>query len=113
MTFRRHRVQSSGQEMLFVTMQDISGTSDLVIWPKVYERFYTQTLDKVPLEVWGIPKREDGAITFEVDRIQVASWNPGQVSFLRSVEMKKRQIYAAHQMNTFSGLNAMALNEVV
>lgn len=113
MTFRRHRVQASGQEMLFVTMQDISGTSDLVIWPKVYERFYTQTLDKVPLEVWGIPKREDGAITFEVDRIQVASWNPGQVSFLRSVEMKKRQIYAAHQMNTFSGLNVMALNEVV
>ena len=74
MTFRRHRVHQSGQEMLFITMQDLSGTSDLVLWPKVYERFYTQTLDQVPLEIWGTPKMEDGAITFEVDALRVAGF---------------------------------------
>lgn len=102
MTFRRHRVHKSGQEMLFITMQDLSGTSDLVVWPRIYERFYTQTLDRVPLEIWGIPKMEDGAITFEVDSMRVARWNPGQVSFLRSVEMKKRQVYASQQMGALA-----------
>ena len=90
--------------MLFVTMQDLSGTADLVLWPKVYERCYTQTLENSPMEVWGIPRYEDGAITFEVQSLRIAAWNPGQVSFLRSVEMKKRALHANHQMGVLGSL---------
>ena len=104
MTFRKHRVERSGADMLFVTMQDLSGTADLVLWPKVYERCYTQTLENSPMEVWGIPRYEDGAITFEVQSLRIAAWNPGQVSFLRSVEMKKRALHANHQMGVLGSL---------
>ena len=66
-TERMHRVQRSGEPMMFLTIEDRTESADVLLWPDVYERF----ADEVT-EDWG-------TYCLEADALRYVDWAPNQV----------------------------------
>ena len=78
-TRRVHHVEHSGQPMLFITIEDKTEVTDVILWPEVYDRFADVMTEPGPFEMWGIVSEEWGTYTVEADMIKAVSWSPNMV----------------------------------
>ncbi|GHU13252.1 DNA-directed DNA polymerase [Spirochaetia bacterium] len=60
-----------GLTMSFLSLEDETGIYETVIFPKVYERYNRLLFDQRPLLVYGRVTDDMGAVSFEVQKIEV------------------------------------------
>jgi DNA polymerase-3 subunit alpha/error-prone DNA polymerase len=60
-----------GLFMSFLSFEDEVGMYESVIFPCVYEKYYTLLFDQRPLEVYGKVSCDNGALSLEVSKINV------------------------------------------
>ena len=78
-TERMHRVQRTGDPMMFLTIEDRTESADVILWPDVFERFADDTTEPGPFEVWGRVVEDWGTYSLEADTIRCVAWAPNQV----------------------------------
>jgi DNA polymerase-3 subunit alpha/error-prone DNA polymerase len=78
-----------GLTMSFLSLEDETGLYETVIFPKVYERYNRLLFDQRPLLVYGRVIDDMGAVSFEVQKIEVlGAKSTGQETYaLRFSEM--------------------------
>jgi error-prone DNA polymerase len=54
---------------LFVTLEDETGSANLIVWPKIFERFRPETLAAKLMSVRGRLQREAGVIHIIVEHV--------------------------------------------
>jgi DNA-directed DNA polymerase III PolC len=67
---RQHRVGTTGEPMLFLSLSDRSGIVDIVLWPKVYKRFHAVATGSGALSVRGKVTEEDDTFSLEADHVE-------------------------------------------
>jgi len=87
-TERMHRVQRSGDAMMFLTIEDCTESADVILWPDVFERFADVAAEPGPFEVWGRVTEDWGTYCLEADSIRCVDWAPNQVD----LELASRQL---------------------
>jgi DNA polymerase-3 subunit alpha/error-prone DNA polymerase len=60
-----------GLTMSFLSLEDETALYETVIFPDVYEKYNRLRFDQRPLLVWGRVWEDLGAVSFEVQRIEV------------------------------------------
>ncbi len=83
-TRRPHMVETSGRSMMFITLDDRTGTIDVILWPDVYERFFDTINDSGPFEVWGTVSESYDTWTLEADTLRSVEWSPDRIDFERA-----------------------------
>jgi len=78
-TERMHRVQRSGEPMMFLTLEDKSESVDVLLWPDVYEKHADVLMEGGPFEVRGRVTEEWGTYTVEADFVRAVEWSPNVV----------------------------------
>ena len=78
-TERMHRVQSTREPMMFLTLEDKSESVDVVLWPDVFERHADIVAEPGPFEVWGTVTEDWGTYTVEAESIRAVAWSPNLV----------------------------------
>ncbi len=78
-TERMHRVQRSGDPMMFLTIEDRTESADVILWPDVFDCFADVTAEPGPFEVWGRVTEDWGTYYLEADSIRCVDWEPNQV----------------------------------
>jgi DNA polymerase III alpha subunit len=89
-TERMHRVQSTGEPMMFLTLEDRSETVDVILWPDVFGRHADIVLGGGPFEVVG--RVEEDWVTFSLvaEKIRAVEWSPNVVDLeLASARLEK------------------------
>jgi len=82
----RQRPGSAGN-VIFVTLEDESGQSNIVIWPRLAERQAKELLNSKLLVVHGTVQQEEGVLHVIADRLEdLTPW-------LGSLEMQSRDFY--------------------
>ena len=61
-----------GLAMTFLTLEDETGIYETVIFPIIYDRYGKLLFEQQPLLVWGQVASDEGAVSLEVQRIEVA-----------------------------------------
>ena len=79
-TTRVHLVGGKS-EMKFITVEDKTGTADVIFWPNVYKRYKEVTLRPGPYEIWGMVQEGWGTYSVIVDSIREVIWSPTNVNF--------------------------------
>jgi DNA-directed DNA polymerase III PolC len=79
-TARPHHVPGRGP-MKFITVEDKTECTDVVLWPEVYERYRDVTMRPGPYEIWGRVQEEWGTYTLIADSMRDVAWSPAQVDF--------------------------------
>jgi DNA polymerase-3 subunit alpha len=67
---RRH-VTAKGDAMGFVTLEDESGTAEVVLFPEAWKRALPPLFRDGPLEVEGTVEDQHGAVTLTGERVRV------------------------------------------
>jgi error-prone DNA polymerase len=80
-TQRLHRVAKSGRLMEFLTLEDKSGTVDVIFWPDMLDRWDEVLMGPGPFEVWGKVSEEWDTFSLEAERIKAVEYNPHMVDF--------------------------------
>lgn len=62
--------KTTGKSMKMLTLEDMSGTFEAVLFPRVYERFATRTLGRGPFLVEGPVDMSLGSASLNVQRIR-------------------------------------------
>ena len=89
-TERLHRVSGSKKEMMFLTLEDRTGSIDVIFWPRNYSRFVSALSKPGPYVIWGRVSEEWDSFSIEAENIMPVSWSPGQVDFkLASERLEK------------------------
>jgi error-prone DNA polymerase len=89
-TERMHRVQRTGEPMMFLTLEDRSETVDVILWPDVFERHADVVLGGGPFEVVGRVEEDWGTYSVVADRIKAVDWSPNVVDLeLASQRLEK------------------------
>jgi DNA polymerase-3 subunit alpha/error-prone DNA polymerase len=71
-----------GLTMSFLSLEDETGIYETVIFPTVYERYNRLLFDQRPLLVYGRVADDMGAVSFEVQKIEVlGAKSTGQETF--------------------------------
>jgi DNA polymerase III alpha subunit len=83
-TERFHTVQKSGRLMKFLTLEDQSGTVDIIFWPDMLDRWEEELLDGGPFEVWGKVTEEWDTFSLEAERVRPVAYTPNLVDFERA-----------------------------
>jgi len=83
-TRRPHVVATSGQPMLFITLDDRTGSIDIILWPDIYERFFDTINESGPFEAWGAVSENYDTWTLEADTIRSVEWSPDLIDFERA-----------------------------
>ncbi len=83
-TRRPHVVATSGRPMLFITLDDRTGSVDVILWPDVYERFFDTLSESGPFEVWGTVSESYDTWTLEADTLRSVEWSPDRIDFERA-----------------------------
>jgi len=60
-----------GLTMCFLSLEDETAIYETVVFPDVYEKYNKLLFDQQPLLVYGKVKNDEGAISLEVQRIEV------------------------------------------
>jgi DNA polymerase-3 subunit alpha/error-prone DNA polymerase len=60
-----------GLTMSFLSLEDETAMYETVVFPKVYERYSKLLFDQRPLLVYGRVANDEGALSVEIDRIEV------------------------------------------
>ncbi len=84
MTERFHMVQKSGRLMKFLTLEDRSGTVDVIFWPDMLERWDEALLDSGPFEIWGKVTADWDTFSLEAERVRPVAYTPNLVDFKRA-----------------------------
>ena len=86
---RMHTVMKTQKPMMFLSLQDYTGVTDIVIWPRQYERFKELIHLAYPMEVEGIVQEEFDTFTLELRNVKILDWHPAQIDFQLSQISKK------------------------
>ena len=78
-TERIHGVQRTGEPMMFLTLEDRSGTADVILWPDVFQRYADAVLGGGPFEVRGRVEEDWGACSLVAEQVRAVEWSPGLV----------------------------------
>ncbi|MGL1936517.1 MAG: DNA polymerase III subunit alpha [Fibrobacterales bacterium] len=78
-TRRSHRVAASGDLMMFLTLQDHSGTIDVVVWPQKAKEYSDRLQITSPIRVDGVVQEDNGTFTLQLTHIALLDWHPAQV----------------------------------
>jgi DNA polymerase III alpha subunit len=70
--------------MLFITLEDRTGSVDVILWPDVYNRFFDTVNESGPFEVWGTVTEDHDTWTLEADTIRSVAWSPAQIDLERA-----------------------------
>jgi error-prone DNA polymerase len=89
-TERMHRVQRTGEPMMFLTLEDRSETVDVILWPDVYEKHADLLLGGGPFEVTGRVEEDWGTYSLVAQRVRAVDWSPNVVDLeLASARLEK------------------------
>ena len=89
-TERMHRVQRTGEPMMFLTLEDRSETVDVILWPDVFERHADIVLGGGPFEVVGRVEEDWGTFSLVAEQIRAVEWSPNVVDLeLASARLEK------------------------
>jgi len=80
-TERFHTVLKTGRSMKFLTLEDRSGSVDVIFWPDALERWEEELLGGGPFEVWGKVSEEWDTFSLEAERVRPAAFLPGLIDF--------------------------------
>jgi DNA polymerase III alpha subunit len=80
-TERQHRVAKSGRLMEFLTLEDRTGTVDVIFWPDMLDKWEEQLLEGGPFAVWGKVTEEWDAFSLEAERVLPVQYTPNLVNF--------------------------------
>jgi DNA-directed DNA polymerase III PolC len=80
-TERVHRVSGSKNEMMFLTVEDRTGSVDVIFWPRNYKRFASALAKPGPYVIWGKVSEDWDSYSVEAENIVPVSWNPAQIDF--------------------------------
>ncbi|HEX2612948.1 MAG TPA: OB-fold nucleic acid binding domain-containing protein, partial [Fibrobacteria bacterium] len=80
-TERQHRVAKSGRLMQFLTLEDRSGTVDVIFWPDMLDKWEEQLLEGGPFAVWGKVTEEWDAFSLEAERVLPVQYTPNLLNF--------------------------------
>jgi DNA-directed DNA polymerase III PolC len=95
-THRFHEVEKSGRLMKFLTLEDKSGTVDVIFWPDMLERWDEILMEPGPFEVWGKVTEEWDTFSLEAERVKAVEYNPHLVDFdLASARLREGVAAAA------------------
>ncbi|MGA2506112.1 MAG: DNA polymerase III subunit alpha [Chitinispirillaceae bacterium] len=83
-TQRPHMVERNNEPMLFITLEDRTGSVDVILWPDVYNRFFDTVNESGPFEVWGTVTEDHDTWTLEADTIRSVAWSPAQIDLERA-----------------------------
>jgi DNA polymerase III alpha subunit len=78
-TERMHRVQRTGEPMMFLTLEDRSETVDVILWPDVFERHADLLLGGGPFEVHGRVEEDWGTYSLVAEKVRAVDWSPNVV----------------------------------
>lgn len=78
-TERMHRVQRTGEPMMFLTLEDRSETVDVILWPDVFERYADVLLGGGPFEVVGRVEEDWGTYSLVAESVREVEWSPNIV----------------------------------
>jgi DNA polymerase III alpha subunit len=67
---KRSHSTAKHELMLFLTLQDETGTIDVIFWPNEYKKWHSFTYSTAPIEVWGTVLEEYGTYTLQAQRVQ-------------------------------------------
>ena len=85
-TERIHGVRRTGEPMMFLTLEDKSGTADVILWPDVFQRSADAVLGGGPFEVRGRVEEDWGAFSLVAEQVRAVEWSPGLVDLERASE---------------------------
>ena len=60
-----------GLTMCFLSLEDETALYETVVFPQVYERYNKLLFDQQPLLVFGLVTNDDGAVSLEINKIEV------------------------------------------
>jgi error-prone DNA polymerase len=83
-TERLHMVQKSGRLMKFLTLEDQSGTVDVIFWPDMLDRWEEQLYESGPFEIWGRVTEEWDTYSLEAEQVRPVVYTPNLVDFERA-----------------------------
>ena len=98
-TERMHRVQRTGEPMMFLTLEDKSETVDVILWPDVFERHADIVLAGGPFEVQGRVEEDWGTYSLVAERVRAVEWSPNVVDL---------ELASARLADSFRGDNRYA-----
>ncbi len=78
-TERMHRVQRTGEPMMFLTLEDRTETIDVILWPDIYERYADIVLGDGPFEIVGKVEEDWGTFSLVAEQIRAVDWSPNVV----------------------------------
>jgi len=65
-----------GLSMCFLSLEDETALYETVVFPQVYDRYYKLLFDQRPLLVYGLVTNDEGAVSLEINRIEVLGKQP-------------------------------------
>jgi error-prone DNA polymerase len=76
--------------VLFVTLEDEDGSANIIVWPKIFERFRRETLAAKFMGIRGRLQREHGVIHVIADRVtnlnhRLAELSDGSTTFTQAL----------------------------
>jgi len=80
-THRFHEVEKSGKLMKFLTLEDKSGTVDILFWPDMLQRWDEKLMEPGPFEVWGKVTEEWDTFSLEAFKVEASAYEPEVVDF--------------------------------
>ncbi|MBT6147381.1 MAG: hypothetical protein HOH74_18235, partial [Gemmatimonadetes bacterium] len=78
-TERMHRVQRTGEPMMFLTLEDRTETVDVILWPDVYERYADVVLGDGPFAITGRVEEDYGTYSLVAEKVRSVDWSPNVV----------------------------------
>ena len=79
-TFRGHAT-SKQEPMSFLTVEDKTGSIDVIFWPRSYARFAQTLREPGPFQIWGKVTEEWGTYCLEAENIKPVEWSPARVDY--------------------------------
>jgi DNA polymerase-3 subunit alpha len=70
-SIKKHIAKTSGKPMAFISMEDVSGQVEGVVFPQVYEEINEVLKEDVPLIIWGKVERREDKFQLIVERAEL------------------------------------------
>ncbi len=80
-TNRAHHIAGREATMLFITLEDVSGPIDVVLWPEIYTRYATILGESGPYAICGRITESWGTYCIEAETVEMLEWLPTLIDF--------------------------------